>query len=131
MTTTQAGDIINQAGLIPAIKGMTTTNPVNQQMLDFATKGGMTVYPMIDNVIQSEVVNVGNKELPSVLNGTISPQSALQAMQNALAEAAGESQDEHLPVVPDSPAIQMKRDPVRQPSEGGVAPGRRLPPAMR
>jgi raffinose/stachyose/melibiose transport system substrate-binding protein len=84
MTTTQAGDIINQAGLIPAITGMTTTNPVNQQMLDFATKGGMTVYPMIDNVIQSEVVNVGNKELPSVLNGSISPQAALQAMQNAL-----------------------------------------------
>ena len=84
MTTTQAGDIINAAGLIPAIQGMTTTNPVNQQMLDFVTKDHMTVYPMIDNVIQSEIVNVGNKELPSVLNGSISPQSALSAMQSAL-----------------------------------------------
>ena len=34
----------------------------------------MTVYPMIDNVIQSEVVNTGSKVLPSVLNGTMSPQ---------------------------------------------------------
>ena len=84
MTTTQAGDIINGAGLIPAIQGMTTTNPVNQQMLDFVTKNHMIVYPMIDNVIQSEIVNVGNKMLPSVLNGSISPQAALSAMQSAL-----------------------------------------------
>jgi len=84
MTTQQAGQIINGAGLIPAIQGMTTTNPVNQQMLDFVTKYHMVVYPMIDNVIQSEIVNVGNKELPSVLNGSISPQSALSAMQSAL-----------------------------------------------
>ena len=84
MTTPQAGQIINAAGLIPAIQGMSTTNPVNQQMLDFVTKGHMIVYPMIDNVIQSEVVNVGNKELPSVLNGTISPKQALQSMQNAV-----------------------------------------------
>jgi ABC-type glycerol-3-phosphate transport system substrate-binding protein len=83
MTTQQAGQIINAAGLIPAIQGMSTTNPVNQQMLDFA-KAGMTVYPMIDNVIQSEVVNVGNKDLPSVLNGSISPQQAASDMQNAL-----------------------------------------------
>ena len=84
MTTTQAGNIINQAGLIPAIQGMSTTNPVNQQMLDFVTKQHMTVYPMIDNVIQSAIVNVGNKELPSVLNGSITPQSALSSMQQAL-----------------------------------------------
>jgi ABC-type glycerol-3-phosphate transport system substrate-binding protein len=84
MTTPQAAAIINAAGLIPAIKGTTTTNPVNQQMLDFATKQNMTVYPMIDNVIQPSIVSVGNKELPSVLNGTISPKQALQAMQNAL-----------------------------------------------
>ena len=84
MTTPQAATIINAAGLIPAIKGTTTTNPVNQQMLDFVSKDNMTVYPMIDNVIQPEIVSVGNKELPSVLNGTISPKQALQAMQNAL-----------------------------------------------
>jgi ABC-type glycerol-3-phosphate transport system substrate-binding protein len=84
MTTPQAAAIINAAGLIPAIKGTTTTNPVNQQMLDFVTKDHMVVYPMIDNVIQPEIVSVGNKELPSVLNGTISPKQALQSMQNAL-----------------------------------------------
>ena len=84
MTTTQAAAIINAAGLIPAIEGTSTTNPVNQEMLDFVTKDHMVVYPMIDNVIQPEIVSVGNKELPSVLNGTISPKSALQAMQNQL-----------------------------------------------
>jgi ABC-type glycerol-3-phosphate transport system substrate-binding protein len=84
MTTQQAGQIINDAGLIPAINGMSTTNPVNQQMLDFVTQQHMIVYPMIDNVIQSEIVNVGNKELPSVLNGSISAQQALSAMQSAL-----------------------------------------------
>jgi ABC-type glycerol-3-phosphate transport system substrate-binding protein len=84
MTTTQAADIINAAGLIPAIVGTSTTNPVNQQMLDFVSKQHLTVYPMIDNVIQGEVVNVGNKVLPSVLNETMTPHAALQALQNAL-----------------------------------------------
>jgi ABC-type glycerol-3-phosphate transport system substrate-binding protein len=84
MTTTQAADIINGAGLIPAIAGTSTSNPVNQQMLDFAAKQNMIVYPMIDNVIQGEVVNVGNKVLPSVLNETMTPHAALKAMQNAL-----------------------------------------------
>ena len=82
MTTDQAAKIINAAGLIPAIKGTSTSNPVNQEMLNFVSKDHMTAYPMLDNVVQPNVVNTGSKELPSVLNGTISPSSALSSLQS-------------------------------------------------
>ena len=86
MTTPQAAQIINAAGLIPAIKGTSTSNPVNQEMLTFVTKDHMTAYPMLDNVVQPNVVNTGSKELPSVLNGTISPASALSSLQTTLGQ---------------------------------------------
>ena len=86
MTTTQAAQIINQAGLIPAIEGTSTSNPVNQEMLNFVSQDHMTAYPMLDNVVQPNVVNTGNKELPSVLNGSISPSSALSNLQNTLGQ---------------------------------------------
>jgi ABC-type glycerol-3-phosphate transport system substrate-binding protein len=84
MTTKQAASIINAAGLIPAINGTSTSNPVNQQMLDFVSKDGMTAYPMLDNVVQGNIVNIGSKFLPAVLNGTQSISSALQAMLTTL-----------------------------------------------
>jgi raffinose/stachyose/melibiose transport system substrate-binding protein len=86
MTTPQAATIINAAGLIPAIKGTSTSNPVNQQMLNFVSQQHLTVYPMLDNVVQPEVVTTGNKVLPSVLNGTMSPSAALQNMQTTLGQ---------------------------------------------
>jgi ABC-type glycerol-3-phosphate transport system substrate-binding protein len=81
MTTKQAAAIINAAGLIPAINGTSTTNPVNQQMLNFVSTGGLTAYPMLDNVVQGNVVNIGSKYLPAVLNGSESITKTLQAMQ--------------------------------------------------
>ena len=54
MTTPQAAKIINAAGLIPAIKGTSTSNPVNQQMLNFVSQDHLTAYPMLDNVVQPE-----------------------------------------------------------------------------
>jgi ABC-type glycerol-3-phosphate transport system substrate-binding protein len=81
MTTDQAAKIINAAGLIPAINGVNTSNPVNQEMLNFVSKDHMTVYPMLDNVVQSNVVTAGSKFLPSVLNGTISVQQALSNLK--------------------------------------------------
>lgn len=69
--------IINEAGLIPDLTGATTTNPVNQQMLDFVSKQGFTPYPMLDNVVQGDVVDAGNKVLPSILAGKISPTAGL------------------------------------------------------
>jgi raffinose/stachyose/melibiose transport system substrate-binding protein len=69
--------IINDAGLIPDLTGTSTSNPVNQQMLDFVTKGGMTAYPMLDNVVQGDVVDSGNKVLPPILDGKTSPSDGL------------------------------------------------------
>jgi raffinose/stachyose/melibiose transport system substrate-binding protein len=86
MTTPQAGAIVNAAGLIPAIKGMSTSNPVNQQMLNFVTQDHMTAYPMLDNVVQPEVVTTGSKVLPSVLNGSMTPSAALQNMQTTFGQ---------------------------------------------
>jgi raffinose/stachyose/melibiose transport system substrate-binding protein len=79
LTTTQAGNIINKAGLIPDITGLTTTNPVNQEMLNFVTKDHMTPYPMMDNYVQVNVGNAADKVLPAVL---ANQQSALSALQN-------------------------------------------------
>ncbi len=86
MTTPQAAQIINAAGLIPAITGTSTSNPVNQQMLNFVSADHLTVYPMLDNVVQPDVVNTGSKVLPSVLNGSISPTSALSSMQTTFGQ---------------------------------------------
>src|SRR5271156_5163899 len=79
MTTTQAGNLINKAGLIPDITGLTTTNPVNQEMLNFVTVDHMTPYPMMDNYVQVNVGNAADKVLPAVL---ANQQSALSALQN-------------------------------------------------
>jgi len=86
MTTPQAGAIVNAAGLIPAIKGMSTSNPVNQQMLNFVSQDHLTAYPMLDNVVQPEVVTTGSKVLPSVLNGSMTPGAALQNMQTTFGQ---------------------------------------------
>ena len=64
MTTPQAAKIINAAGLIPAINGTSTSNPVNQQMLDFVSQQHMTVYPMLDNVVQGNIVTTGRSSCP-------------------------------------------------------------------
>ena len=81
LTTAEAGHIINQAGLIPDISGLSTSNPVNQQMLNFVTKQHMVAYPMMDNYIQVNVGNAADKVLPAVLGNQQSPASALQNMQ--------------------------------------------------
>jgi raffinose/stachyose/melibiose transport system substrate-binding protein len=97
MTTKQAASIINAAGLIPAINGTTTSNPVNQQMLDFVSKDGMTAYPMLDNVVQGNIVNIGSKFLPAVLNGTQSISSALQAMLTTLQQLPADQRGNTFP----------------------------------
>jgi raffinose/stachyose/melibiose transport system substrate-binding protein len=81
MTSPAAAAIINKAGLIPDLEGTTTSNPVNQQMLNFVTQQHMTVYPMLDNVTQGNVVNAGSSELTTVLAGQTTPSAALSKMQ--------------------------------------------------
>ena len=97
MTTPQAANIVNAAGLIPAIKGTSTSNPVNQQMLNFVSQDHLTVYPMLDNVVQPEVVTTGSKVLPSVLNGSMTPSAALQNMQTTLGQLPSSSRGTSYP----------------------------------
>lgn len=80
MTTLEAAKIVDAAGLIPNVNDATTSNPVNQQMLDFAAKKGYTRYPMLDNVLQGDVVDAGNKILPSILGGKTSVAGGLKQM---------------------------------------------------
>ena len=84
MATPEAQSIINAAGLIPAIQGMTTTDPLAQDLLSYAATKGYTRYPMIDNVIQPEVQSVASTVLVAAFAGTMSTQDALQKMQDAL-----------------------------------------------
>jgi len=86
LTTDAAAKIIDESGLISAVTGKTTTNPVNQQMLDFAENQGFTRYPMLDNVIQGDVVDVGGKMLPSILSGSMSPKDGLSQLAQAWAQ---------------------------------------------
>ncbi len=83
LTTTQAGNIINKAGLIPDISGLTTTNPVNQEMLNFVNVQHMTPYPMMDNYVQVNVGDAADKVLPAVLANQEKPLAALQNMAQA------------------------------------------------
>lgn len=80
MTTADAAKIVDGVGLIPNVNGSTTSNAVNQQMLDFAAKQGFTRYPMLDNVLQGDVVDAGNKILPAILGGKTSVADGLKQM---------------------------------------------------
>lgn len=80
----KAQQIEASAGLIPDLKGATTTDPLANEMLAFATRDGYTQYPMLDNVIQPEVVTAAAKELDAAFGGATSVQAALQNMQQTL-----------------------------------------------
>jgi len=83
LTTPQASKIIAANGLIPDVKGSKATNPLQNQMLAFAGKG-YTVYPMLDNIVQPDVVSAGQKQLDDALGGNISAQAALQSLKAQL-----------------------------------------------
>jgi raffinose/stachyose/melibiose transport system substrate-binding protein len=80
LMTPTAQHIIAGAGLIPDIVGAKATNPLANQMLAFA-RSGKVPYPMIDNVIQGDVVTAGTKQLDAALGGNISAASALKSMK--------------------------------------------------
>jgi ABC-type glycerol-3-phosphate transport system substrate-binding protein len=84
MMTAQAAKIISAAGLIPDIKGFRTNNAISNQMLDFAAKQGFAPYPMLDNVIQPEVVTTAQKQLVAAFGGNISVTEALKSMKSTL-----------------------------------------------
>ncbi len=84
MLTPEAQKIIADGGLIPTIAGTPPTQPMAIALLDYGANQGYTRYPMIDNVMQPEVVDVATKVINAVLAGTMSPQDAAQKMQDAL-----------------------------------------------
>lgn len=84
LLTPQAQRIEARDGLIPDLKGFLTTNPLDNQMLDFAAKEGYTPYPMLDNVIQPEVVNAAAKELDAAFGGATTVRQALENLQQTL-----------------------------------------------
>lgn len=86
--------IESQAGLIPDMKGSTTSNALNNQLLQFAKKG-YRVYPMIDNMIQPNVVTAGSKELDAAFVGNISVTHALTNMQHTLDSLPASQRSSH------------------------------------
>ena len=88
MATPAAAKVVDAAGLISDVTGSITSNPVNQEMLNFAAKGGYTRYPMLDNVLQGDVVNAGNTILPAILGGKTAVAGGLKQMEQVWANLA-------------------------------------------
>jgi len=84
MMTGAGQRIISAAGLIPDIKGNGTKSPIQNQMLNFAAKQGLAPYPMLDNVVQGEVVTTGQKQLDAAFGGDISALAALKSLKATL-----------------------------------------------
>ena len=84
MMSPQGQKIIIDAGLIPDIKGYSSSSRLSKEMLAFAAKQGLTPYAMLDNVVQPEVVTTGSKQLDAALSGNISVRSALKSLKATL-----------------------------------------------
>jgi ABC-type glycerol-3-phosphate transport system substrate-binding protein len=90
MATADAQKIIADGGLIPTVAGNEPSAPLAIE----AIKLGETVatkYPMIDNVMQPQVVDVATKVLNAVLAGTMTPEEAAKAMADAVAALPAEN----------------------------------------
>ena len=96
LTTEQAANIENRAGLIPDRLGYIPTNSANAAMLNMARSQHYVIYPMLDNFVQPNVVAAGNKVLPSVLAGSISPSSAMSTLQQTLDALPADQRSSHL-----------------------------------
>lgn len=83
LTTVQAAKIVDASGLITDVPGVEPANPVSQQMLAFAAKDHLAVYPMLDNVTQLGVVTAGSRLLPEMLAGQITPSAAASGLEQA------------------------------------------------
>jgi len=84
LASDEAQPIVAEAGLIPAKEGATTDNTIAQDLLSYAAEKGYQRYPMIDNVIQGEVVDAGNQVLNAAFAGAMSVDAALKTMQDTL-----------------------------------------------
>ncbi len=83
LTTPQAGKIVAQAGLIPDVNGVPSTNPLATSMVNLVTQQHYQVYPMLDNVTAPGVVTAGSTVFPDMLVGGVSVQSAATSVEQA------------------------------------------------
>jgi len=84
MASDEGQQIIADSGIIPDKQGFGSDQRMAKNLLDFAANQGFTRYPMIDNVIQPEVSDVGTKVLNAAFGGAQSVSDALKSMQQAL-----------------------------------------------
>ncbi|MDA8238407.1 MAG: extracellular solute-binding protein [Chloroflexi bacterium] len=84
MASDEGQQLIAGAGVIPDKEGFSSDQRMAKNLLDFAANQGYTRYPMIDNVIQPEVSDVGTKVLNAAFGGAQSMKDALTSMQQTL-----------------------------------------------
>jgi raffinose/stachyose/melibiose transport system substrate-binding protein len=82
MTTPAGVAAIAKGGDLPDLSSYQPTDPLNKALVALAHNH--VNYPMLDNVTQPDIVNVGQKFLPSVLSGAESVSSATNAMKSEL-----------------------------------------------
>ncbi|HTI01776.1 MAG TPA: ABC transporter substrate-binding protein [Acidisoma sp.] len=86
LTFLMSGDaqkILAQSGLVPAREGYAASNPLYADLFALTEKDGFTAVPMIDNVIQPPLVDVGQRVLTAAFAQQMTVQAALQKMQDA------------------------------------------------
>ena len=83
LASDEAQKIVADSGLIPAKEGFSTDSRMAKDLLSYADKAGAR-YPMIDNVVQGEVVDAGNQVLNAAFAGSMSVDDALKNMQDTL-----------------------------------------------
>ena len=83
LTTPAAGRIVAASGLIPDVRGVPATNPIDNEMLAFSSVQHMVKYPMLDNVTAVGVVNAGSKIMPELLAGEVSVEAGARQMEQA------------------------------------------------
>lgn len=84
LLTPQALKIVANEGLITDSKTYHYTNPLAQQLVNYAAKDHYVQYPMLDNVTATPVVNTATKQLDSAFAGDTSVSAALRSMAHTL-----------------------------------------------
>jgi len=94
MASDEGQKIIAGNGIIPAKEGFSSDQRMAKDLLALAKDKGFTRFPMIDNVIQPEVSDVGTKVLNAAFGGSQSMADALKSMQQTLEGLPAESKSQ-------------------------------------
>jgi raffinose/stachyose/melibiose transport system substrate-binding protein len=94
MASDEGQKVIAENGIIPTKEGFSSDQRMAKDLLALAKDQGFTRYPMIDNVIQPEVSDVGTKVLNAAFGGSQSMADALKSMQQTLEGLPAESKSQ-------------------------------------